>query len=191
MQTTDPARAKQVLDAGGWAPGADGVRVKDGQRLSFQLLSAPARTEWTPMAVAIQAQLQPLGYDIQIEQVKNIGDQLSQSQDFDAAMYSANMLVTGDPLYIFNQTLATGGPANYGGYSNPQLEKTLASMRAEADPTKRQALTVQAQTDIKDDFPNVYILVVPFIAAFSKKVKGYTLHPNDLYIVDNSISVSG
>jgi hypothetical protein len=37
--------------------------------------------------------------------------------------------------------------------------------------------------------PNIYILVVPFIAANSKKVKGFTLHPNDLYIVDNTISL--
>jgi len=190
MQATDTTRAKQVLDDAGWTPGADGIRAKAGQRLSFQLLSAPARTEWTPMAVAIQAQLQALGYEVQIEQVKNIGDQLAQSQDFDAAMYSANMLVTGDPLYIFNQTLATGGPANYGGYTNPQLEATLTSMRGEADTAKRQMLAVQAQQIIKADVPNVYILVVPFIAANNKKVTGYTLHPNDLYIVDSSISIS-
>jgi peptide/nickel transport system substrate-binding protein len=190
MQASDPARARQILDQAGWTPGADAVRAKDGQRLSFQLLSAPARTEWTPMAVAIQAQLQPLGYDIQIEQVKNIGDQLSQSQDFDIAMYSANMLVTGDPLYIFNQTLAKGGPANYGGYNNPQLESTLTGLRSEADPTKRQALAVQAQQIVKADSANIYVLVVPFIAATSKKVKGFTLHPNDLYIVDNQISIS-
>jgi peptide/nickel transport system substrate-binding protein len=191
MQSSDAARAKQVLDAAGWALGADGVRAKNGQRLSFQLLSAPARTEWTPMAVAIQAQLKPLGYDIQITQVKNIGDQLSQSKDFDAAMYSANMLVTGDPLYIFNQTLAEGGPANYGGYVNPQFETTLKSLRGEADAQKRQALVVQAQQILKNDFPNIYLLVVPFIAATNaKKVRGYTLHPNDLYIVDNQIAVS-
>jgi peptide/nickel transport system substrate-binding protein len=190
MQSSDPARAKSVLDAGGWVPGEDGVRVKSEQRLSFQLLSAPARTEWTPMAVAIQAQLQPLGYEVTIEQVKNIGDQLSQSQDFDVAMYSANMLVTGDPLYIFNQTLASGGPANYGGYMNPQLESTLNAMRAEVDATRRGALAVQAQQIVGADTPNIYVLVVPFIAATSKKVKGYTLHPNDLYIVDSSISLA-
>jgi ABC-type transport system substrate-binding protein len=62
-------------------------------------------------------------------------------------------------------------------------------MRTEADPTKRQTLAVQAQQIAKADVPNVYILVVPFIAANSKKVKGYTLHPNDLYIVDNQISL--
>jgi peptide/nickel transport system substrate-binding protein len=189
MQTTDPEQAKQVLDQAGWTLGADGVRAKGTQRLSFQLLSAPARTEWTPMAVALQGQLKALGYEIDIQQVKNIGDQLSQSQDFDAAMYSANMLVTGDPLYIFNQTLVKGGPANYGGYSNPQLETTLQQLRAESDPAKRQGLARQAQEVVKADVPNVYLLVVPFLAATSKKVSGYTLHPNDLYIVDNKISV--
>jgi peptide/nickel transport system substrate-binding protein len=190
MQVGDAARAKQVLDAAGWLEGSDGVRVKDGQRLSFQLLTAPARTEWTPMAVALQAQLKPFGYEIDIQQVKNIGDQLAQSQDFDAAMYSANMLVTGDPLYIFNQTLVKGGPANYGGYANAELETMLQQLRGETDPTKRQALAKQAQEVIKTDVANIYLLVVPFIAATSKKVKGYTLHPSDLYIVDNQISVA-
>jgi len=190
MQVGDPARAKQVLDAAGWLEGSDGVRAKDGQRLSFQLLTAPARTEWTPMAVALQAQLKPFGYEIDIQQVKNIGDQLAQSQDFDAAMYSANMLVTGDPLYIFNQTLVKGGPANYGGYANAELETMLQQLRGETDPTKRQALSKQAQEAIKTDVANIYLLVVPFIAATSKNVKGYTLHPSDLYIVDNQISVA-
>jgi ABC-type transport system substrate-binding protein len=63
-------------------------------------------------------------------------------------------------------------------------------MRGEADSIKRQALAVQAQQIVKADVPNVYILVVPFIAANSKKVKGFTLHPNDLYIVDNQISLA-
>ncbi len=31
----DPEQAKQILDELGWAPGDDGIRVKDGQRLSF------------------------------------------------------------------------------------------------------------------------------------------------------------
>ncbi len=190
MQTSDVERARQILDQAGWMPGADGVRVKDGQRLSFQLLSAPARTEWTPMAVALQGQLTPLGYEVQIEQVKNIGDQLAQSHDFDAAMYSANMLVTGDPLYIFNQTLSSAGPANYGGFTDPREESTLQQLRAEADPAARKALSSQAQQLIKEDVANVYLVVVPFIAATSNKVRGYTVHPSDLYIIDTSISIS-
>ena len=33
--TYDPEQAKQILDEAGWAPGDDGIRVKDGERLSF------------------------------------------------------------------------------------------------------------------------------------------------------------
>ena len=31
----DPEQAMQILDEAGWAPGEDGIRVKDGERLSF------------------------------------------------------------------------------------------------------------------------------------------------------------
>src|SRR5437016_12919967 len=39
----DPEKAKQVLDAAGWKPAADGVRAKGGQRLeiSFPIISRP------------------------------------------------------------------------------------------------------------------------------------------------------
>jgi peptide/nickel transport system substrate-binding protein len=33
----DPAKAKQLLDAAGWTPGADGIRAKNGVRLSLQM----------------------------------------------------------------------------------------------------------------------------------------------------------
>jgi peptide/nickel transport system substrate-binding protein len=106
-------------------------------------------------------------------------------------MYSANLLVTGDPLYNFNQTLAKSGPANYGAYENADLEKVLGQMRTESDPSKRSDLVTQAQKIIGTDFPDVYLVVIPFIVATSKKVTGYTLHPNDLYIIDDKIAVTG
>ena len=34
----DLAQAKAMLDAAGWTPGPDGVRVKNGNRLSLQLV---------------------------------------------------------------------------------------------------------------------------------------------------------
>ena len=42
----DPDKAKQLLDAAGWQPGSDGVRVKGGQRLeiNFPIISRPRDT---------------------------------------------------------------------------------------------------------------------------------------------------
>jgi peptide/nickel transport system substrate-binding protein len=50
----DPAKAKALLDEAGWHAGADGVRVKNGRRLAFQLST---QTESTTGHL-LQAQLQ-------------------------------------------------------------------------------------------------------------------------------------
>ncbi len=36
MYPYDLAKAKALLDEAGWKPGADGIRVKDGKRLSLE-----------------------------------------------------------------------------------------------------------------------------------------------------------
>lgn len=190
MQQTDASKAKQVLDQAGYAMGPDGVRAKGSTKLAFTLYTSDVRPEWTPMAEAIQSQLKPLGFSIKLQQVQNVGDLLSQNKSFEAAMYSANSLVTGDPLYFLNQTLIKGGPANYGSYSDPDVEAVVAKLRTETDPAKRQQLVVQAQQAAQADVPNAYLVVIPILAAGKDNVKGYVPNPNDLYFFDGSIKLA-
>ena len=49
MQSSDPARAKQVLDAAGWTVGSDGVRAKNGQLSFLGLGMQPPTPEWGEM----------------------------------------------------------------------------------------------------------------------------------------------
>jgi peptide/nickel transport system substrate-binding protein len=129
-QSTDVNRARQLLDEAGWRMGTDGVRVKDGKRLSFTLYSYPGRAELTPMATVIQSQLKPLGFDMQIQQVPVIGTVLSTS-DWDVSMYSNSTLAVGDPLLMFNLNLVTGASGNVGKYSSPRLDQIVDQLRAE------------------------------------------------------------
>jgi peptide/nickel transport system substrate-binding protein len=191
VQATDQAMARQVLDAAGWRPGPDGVRVNDGKRLAFTLLTYPGRGELTPMATLIERQLKPLGYEIKLEQVpsEKILDVLATGE-FDATMYSFNVIPTGDPLYAFNQSLVQGALNNYGKYQSARLEAVLAQLRDESDPSKRQALARQAQEVLREDVPNAYIVATPVVYAYKKgKLRGFTPHPNDLYFIDNRMSV--
>ena len=189
IQNTDAARARQVLDSAGWTVGADGVRAKDGRRLSVLLYSYPQRADLTPMALSIQAQLKPLGFDIKVEQTQDITKTLA-SGDFDAAMYSLGMAPTGDPLYAISQTLWTNGAFNYGKYSNTQFDATVDRLRGELDAGKRQALSKEAQELLRVDVPNAYLVTSPLAYAYRKgKVQGLTLHPNDIYMIDTNLSV--
>jgi peptide/nickel transport system substrate-binding protein len=187
-QRTDVNRAKQLLDEAGWKlrAGGDGVREKDGKKLAFTLYSYPGRAELTQMAVVMQSQLKAVGYNIKVEEVRDITAQIKEG-NFDAAFYSVGL--AGDPQYMYGVTLIKGALYNFGGYLNGQLDALYERLRAEPDVAKRQQLSRQIQEISKADTPNVYLVAPPLITAFKKgAIKGYTPHPNDLYLIDRNIS---
>ena len=191
VQETDPARAAQVLDAAGWRPSFDGIRVRDGRRLAISFKTYPGRGELVPMATIIQQELKKLGIDVALEQVpsEKITDLLAAG-DWDASMYSVNMLLTGDALYGLNQTLYPGGPSNLGKYESAKLNAIVEQLRVESDGPKRQALARQAQEVVRADVPNAYILALPLIYTYNKsKVQGFVPYPNDLYFMNRDVAV--
>ncbi len=61
----DPKAAAALLDEAGWKPGPDGIRVKDGQRLTVHYHAISVIEPDT--AVEVQAQLKKIGFDIDVE----------------------------------------------------------------------------------------------------------------------------
>lgn len=186
-QRTDVARAQTLLDEAGWVPGADGVRVKDGQRLEVQLYSYPGRAEITQMAVAIQAMLGEVGFAVNVEEVSDIVGTI-EGGAFQASMFSIG--VQSDPLYMPAFTLAKEGSWNYGGYRNPTIEDLVVQLRAEDDPQARNDLARQVQEQVQADTPAIYLASPPLITAFRQgRVVGFTPNPNDLYLVTPELGI--
>ncbi|MEO9263202.1 MAG: peptide ABC transporter substrate-binding protein, partial [Candidatus Baltobacteraceae bacterium] len=63
----DPTQARQLLEAAGWKPGADGIRVKNGQRLSLQFVYGQGSDSGRNASVEIQQMLKPVGIDMQFK----------------------------------------------------------------------------------------------------------------------------
>jgi len=57
----NPAKAREVLDAAGWKVGPDGVRVKNGQRLEFQLSAVTGGATGEAAEVIVQQELRAIG----------------------------------------------------------------------------------------------------------------------------------
>jgi len=49
--TFDPAKAKEILDAGGWVPGPDGIRVKDGLKAKIELCTTTRQVRQDTLAL--------------------------------------------------------------------------------------------------------------------------------------------
>ncbi|HEU4321556.1 MAG TPA: ABC transporter substrate-binding protein [Roseiflexaceae bacterium] len=188
-QRYDRAEAERLLDAAGWARGADGMRAKDGGRLAFGLGFYSSRAELEPLAVAIKDQLRAVGIDVQVEQFPDINTTVA-GNGFDATMYSYGVAPNGD-IDRAIALLYTPSGSNKERYSNPRVNELFAQLGRTADPARRQRLLGEIQTLVGEDVPVVYV-VNPFqIVALSPQVLGFTAHPLENYKIDARLRLGG
>jgi peptide/nickel transport system substrate-binding protein len=186
-QHYDPAQARTLLYTGGWVAGRDGIRSKNGQRLSFKLGAYASRAELAPLAVAIKDQLRAIGVDVSLETFSDINTTVA-SNAFDATLYSYGVAPFGDLGGAVGTLYAPSG-TNKDRYTNPQVNDLFAEYNRTSDVTQRQTLLVSIQTLIGQDVPVVYLLNPNQIVAASPRVTGYTPHPLENYKIDAHLGV--
>jgi len=140
----DPERARSMLDAAGWRPGADGIRERDGVRFSFTMLNRAGSTDRIAVAQVIQAQLRDVGVEVRFETLESAAwTQRWRSGKWEAIVSAwflpSDPSVTG--LY------ACGGPNNMTGFCDPALDTLMEASDRHLDFAARKPLldTVQVR----------------------------------------------
>ena len=148
----DEKGAAALLEEAGWKPGPDGVRVKDGQRLTA-FYGAPPPLE-PDTAVELQGRLKRVGFDIRVETITFArNQQLVFANDYDILPVR---WIQADPMCLENLfasvNITTPGHYKYNWMhlNDPKLDALLAAGRAETDPAKRDATYADAQKLIMD-----------------------------------------
>lgn len=139
--TTDTAKAKSLLDAAGWKAGGDGIRTKDGKKLSLTVDWIPNSATNQPALELIQQQLKAVGVGLTLKQlqVTQLAPTL-QSGDYDAAWSN---VTRADPD-ILRSSFSTE-LANFYRVPVGPLDTPLTQQAATTDTTKRGQLVEQAQ----------------------------------------------
>ena len=79
--TYDPARAREVLDDAGWIEGSDGIREKDGRRLTLRLVNGfPEPETHRPIPEVVQSQLLEIGIEVDIFETTTYEDHLTTGE---------------------------------------------------------------------------------------------------------------
>jgi peptide/nickel transport system substrate-binding protein len=173
----DTTRAAALLDSAGWRRGADGIRVKNGQRLAFGITTPASSATRHAYAVLMQEAFRKIGAEVKIDEVDFPGYMQKLSQhSFDAEMASFNP----DPSVSgFKQILSTSGISgegnNFYSYSNPKVDALLDSAGLSFDPVRTKALARKAFEIIIADAPGIWLYEPPTVAGISKRV-----HPEKL-----------
>ena len=137
----DPDGAKQLLDDAGWTVGSDGIREKDGQRLTLSVLVAPAEFE------LLQQQFKAIGVDLQTRGIDpaQYVDFLNKG-DYDLAPYN---LTRPDPAVLtalFSSTLQ-----NVPHFTTGPLDQQLAQLAQVSDADQRTSIAADIQRAIIAD----------------------------------------
>ncbi|VXB49714.1 Peptide ABC transporter [Arthrobacter sp. 9V] len=166
---SDPDGAKKLLDDAGWKVGTDGVREKNGEKLSFKV------TYWqSPKEVLelVQQQLKVIGVDLQLK-FTTIAD-VTAAQADKTYDFSYGNLTRSDPdvlRTVFASTTARGG-------SNLReklpVDDVLGEQAAALDKDARQKLVDEAQEILIKDAHSIPLYELSTTISASDKVKGLT-----------------
>lgn len=136
----DITKANATLDAAGWVSGKDGIRLKDGKRLGFQLI-----TEDTLNARAVSKYLQPawrsIGIDVQLvpQQTTDFQSTIDR-HDYTALLYSIAIGVDPDVFAYWDSTqsdVRSDNRLNLSEYKSTVVDTALEAGRTRQDPQVR------------------------------------------------------
>jgi peptide/nickel transport system substrate-binding protein len=168
----DVAAANALLDEAGWTMGGDGVREKDGEKLSFVCTVISGDQARRPEAEVVQQYLAEVGIDMQIEEapVTGILDGL-RNGDMQASLfnwtYGGN---NADP--DASDTLMSDGANNFSSYSNARVDELMAQGLTEVDPVARKTIYDEIQTIIADEVPFIPMMFWDLYNIYNNRLKG-------------------
>lgn len=198
----DPARAAEILDAAGWASGANGVREKDGRPLKLTMIVGyPSAEDHRSMPEFVQAQLRDVGIEVEIVQTPDTATyetRLAAGEgDLWAERGSQN---DGNPCFLpdllFSTPLPEGDPeaAMYGAAFAPgaAFDEFIGQCREATSIEEVQVAAAGAmQVVIADEFVVLPLAGTRQIYAVSEKVGDFAPHPSGINQRWTALSTSG
>ena len=134
----DQDKAKQLLDDAGWAIGSDGIREKDGKKLTLRYVTFGDDNQGKSMAAATQKMLKDIGVDLQIsERPSSDFSKVVANLDFD---FLTSGITSYDPYGVmyFKYTYGSDSQVNKSGTGTPELDEQIAEL--EKLPTQEEQI---------------------------------------------------
>jgi peptide/nickel transport system substrate-binding protein len=161
-QAFDAAEAGRLLDEAGYAKGADGMREKDGKKLSLRLFTRQESNESQTTGEFVKGWLKDVGVDVRLKVVSE--DALTEiigRGEFD--MFEWGWVVEPDPDYQLS--VMTCGKRSYKDgdaiyadlsdsfYCDPEYDELYQAQSVETDPAARADLVKRMQQMVFEDAP--------------------------------------
>jgi len=183
----DPARARALLEEAGWkVTGVDGIRERDGKRLSFTLITQAGFAVRENVSQALQRMWHDVGVDANVRLVDGTSiSGLWFEGKFDAMLHWWHMPADPELTLFFasDRTPPSGRNINY--VDDDSLTRLLYASDRTVDQGQRRALLVAAQQRIADLAVEIPLYNVTRLDAVPSNLEGFTGNPTNAGIFWN------
>ena len=179
----DPEKAKALLEAAGWKPGADGIRVKDGKRLAFENATTAGNKQREQIQQLLQQQWRQIGVEMTINNkpAAVLFGEFYRMSKFQTIVIGIAMGPDPDHSFRLHSRYipAKGGMGrNSIAYENAEVDRLLDAGVKEVDQEKRKKIYFRLQEVIAEDLPHLPIYHYVNIRATKAAVQGFVPNPN-------------
>ena len=129
LVTYDQDKAKQLLDEAGWTEGSDGIREKDGKKLTLRYVTFGDSQLVKSTAAAMQKMLKDIGVDLQVaERPSSDFSKVIAEREFDVL---TSGFTSYDPYGVayFKQVYASDSELNKSGTGTPEMDEKIAELQ--------------------------------------------------------------
>ncbi len=177
--------AKQLLEGDGWTAGADGIRTKNGKRLSLRIITTGGDTLREKTEEILQDHFKAMGIDLKIANLpsNDAFDPIFGGKDtanqWDIALFA--WVGTATPGLSSKAVYATDSGNNAGNYANKTVDSDFDKAIAELDATKRKDLLNAIDKTLwgPNELPDLPLYQKPTFLAYADKFAN---------IIDNTTS---
>ncbi len=176
----DTLAARTLLDAAGWKVGADGIRVRGGQRLAFTLIAQSGFAIRENVAQVLQQQWKTVGADVQVQLVDGTAiSSLWFTGKFDAMLHWWQMGADPELTLFFASDRIPPRGRNINQIADSALTALLYASDREIDAAKREALLKQVQQRVAELAPEIPLYNTAKIDAVPAALEGHTGNPTN------------
>jgi peptide/nickel transport system substrate-binding protein len=194
----DVAKAKSMLDSDGWKAGSDGIRVKNGTRLSFVISTTANNPQRAAEEEQLIANWKEVGADVS---TKNWpagkffndfkGGGILATGQYDAGMYANNWAPDPDAWCLILESSQIPSAANSSGQNwsfvnDPALDKACAQGAGTVDVSKRQSAYKQVEQEWAKMQPQADLYERPDVFTMSSNFGNFMPAVNTCVAVCNS-----
>lgn len=169
----DSARAAALLDSLGWrVDPRDGIRRRDGQRLTFTALVPGSSRNRERMAVTLQEQLRQFGIAMEIERAENrTFTQKREAGQFDVVF--GGWLTVPSPRTLVGTWMSATKPGqgtrNDGRWENAAFDAAVTTGITTMDREEAKRAFSRAYQTIADDVPALFLYEPRIVAAVHRR----------------------